>query len=254
MKRFPLSRISFFRGVALLLCAAVITCGFLVSPPAQTAAVSGQKPVYSVEREDSVIALSFDASWGAEHTDDILATLRQYNVKTTFFLVNLWMDEYPDKVRAIDADGHEIGLHSATHPHFTTLSEAEIISELEKNQSTVKELTGKESAIFRPPYGDYNDAVINTVSALGLTAVQWSVDSLDWKGLSAEEISGRVLNGVSPGAIVLLHNNGDHTAEALNTFLPALLEKGYRIVPVGELLFKGDSYVDANGVMHGNSN
>lgn len=254
MKIFPFQASFLKHGAALLFCAAVIGVGFLYSPPTQMAAVTGQKPVYSVEREDKAIALSFDASWGAEHTDDILATLRQYNVKTTFFLVNLWMEEYPDKVKTIAADGHEIGLHSATHPHFTALSEEQMISELNENQKTVKELTGKEAAIFRPPYGDYNDNVINTVSAQGLIAVQWSVDSLDWKGLSAEEITGRITKGVSPGAIVLLHNNGDHTAEALKALLPTLLDEGYHIVPVGELLLKGDTFVDANGVMHGNAN
>lgn len=252
MKKFPFRVLSVKGGAALLFCAAVIACGFFVSPSVQPAAVSGQKPVYSVEREDPTIALSFDASWGAEHTDEILATLDRYGVKTTFFLVDLWMDEYPDKVKAIDGGGHEIGLHSATHPHFTALSEEQMIEELNKNRETVKKLTGKEAALFRPPYGDYNDSVIRTVSSAGLTAVQWSVDSLDWKGLSAEEISGRILKGVSPGAIVLLHNNGDHTAEALKIFLPALLEEGYRIVPVGELLPGGDGYVDANGVMHQN--
>lgn len=240
------------RGAALVFCAAVITGGFFAAPPTNMTAVTGQKPVYSVERSDKTIALSFDASWGAEHTDDILSTLRQNDVKTTFFLVNLWMDEYPDKVKAIAAEGHEIGLHSATHPHFTELSEEQMITELTENQQTVKELTGKKATIFRPPYGDYNDNVIRTVSAQHLVAVQWSVDSLDWKGLSAEEITDRVLSGVSPGAIVLLHNNGDHTAEALNILLPALIEEGYRIVPVSELLLKGDSFVDANGIMHGN--
>lgn len=230
---------------------AILFFGFSASPYIQSVASAGQKPVYAVDREEKVIALSFDASWGAEHTEELLATLEQYHVKTTFFLVNLWIEEYPELVKAIDEAGHEIGLHSATHPHFTELSTEEMIAELNQNKEALKKIIGKEATIFRPPYGDYNDAVIETVSSQGLTAVQWSVDSLDWKGLEAEEISGRVLSGAAPGAIVLLHNNGDHTAEALGSILPSLLNSGYKIVPVGEILFPGDSYTDANGIMHG---
>lgn len=240
------------RGIAFLRHGAQLRFPF--SPPLQSVAVTGQKPVYAVEREDKVVALSFDASWGAEHTEDILATLKEYNVKTTFFLVNLWIDEYPDMVKAIDEAGHEIGLHSATHPHFTELSEEQMIRELTENQDAVKNLTGKKATVFRPPFGDYNDQVIATVSGMNLTAVQWSVDSLDWKGLSAAEITQRITEGVTPGAIVLLHNNGDHTAEALKTILPTLLEDGYKIVPVSEILLKGDCYTDQNGIMHGENN
>ncbi|MGI5874190.1 MAG: polysaccharide deacetylase family protein [Bacillota bacterium] len=235
-------------GGFLLLCAVAFAAAGRV-PTALPAATTGLKPVYSVERSDRAIALSFDASWGAEHTEELLAALAENDVRTTFFLVNLWIDEYPDLVRKIDAAGHEIGLHSATHPHFTELSPAEMTAEIEKNRGAVKALTGREATLFRPPFGDYNDDVITAVEAAGLTAVQWSVDSLDWQGLSAAEISRRVLDGAAPGAIVLLHNNGDHTAEALKTILPALKEEGYRIVPVSELLLSGESAVGQDGVM-----
>lgn len=237
------------RAALLAVCAALILGGCWLSPQIRAVAVTGQKPVYAVDRAEKVLSLSFDASWGAEHTEELLATLEEHNVKTTFFLVNLWIKEYPDLVKAIDAAGHEIGLHSATHPRFTELSEKEMEKELTENKTAVFQLTGKEPAIFRPPYGDYNDAVIATVSAMGLTAVQWSADSLDWKGLSAEEIANRVLKGAAPGAIVLLHNNGEHTAEALKIILPALLKDGYKIVPVGDLLYK-DGYTDENGILH----
>jgi polysaccharide deacetylase family sporulation protein PdaB len=210
----------------------------------------GEKPIYAVERSDKVIALSFDASWGAAHTEDILAILDEYDVKTTFFLVNLWIEDYPELVAEIDRRGHEIGLHSATHPHFTALSPAEITGEIQANEEAVTEITGKTPTVFRFPYGDYNDTAVNTVHSLGLEAVQWSVDSLDWKELSASEISLRVLDSVNPGAIILMHNNGTHTAEALRTVIPSLLGEGYRIVPVSELLLTGDYYVDHNGIMH----
>jgi polysaccharide deacetylase family sporulation protein PdaB len=235
------------------LIVALILCFTLVPSLRQSVSMvvsSGEKPIYAVERSDKVIALSFDASWGATHTKEILDILDEYNVKATFFLVNLWIEDYPDLVAEIDARGNEIGLHSATHPHFTALSQAEMSAEIEANAAAVTEITNKTPTLFRFPYGDYNDTAVTAVRNMGLTAIQWSVDSLDWKDLSASEISLRVLDGVDTGAIILMHNNGTHTAESLNTIIPSLLGEGYHIVPIGKLLFTGDYYVDQNGIMH----
>ena len=223
----------------------------------ETAAVSGgsvqgQKPIYAVDTEEKRIAISFDATWGAEHTEAILDILEKNKVKTTFFLVNLWMEEYPDMVKEIAKRGHEVQLHSMSHPHFPELSEHQMRQELEANNEMIQELTGEKGILFRPPYGDYNDIVLNTAHDLGLEVIQWSVDSLDWQGITAAEIIQRVSNGIAPGSIVLFHNNGDHTAEALETLLPQLLEEGYEIVPVSSLIYTEDYTVDANGIQHKN--
>ena len=234
--------------IALLLLSAAAGTSFL-APKIIAVAVTGEKPVYSVETEEKIIALSFDASWGAEHTESILATLEEHEVKTTFFLVDLWIEEYPEMVKAIHSAGHEIGLHSATHPHFTELSKEQMQKELSQNQTSIQTITNATATLFRPPFGDYNNEVLAAAAEMGLTTVQWSVDSLDWKGLSSREITDRVLKGAAPGAIVLLHNNGDHTAEALKQILPALKEKGYAIVPIGKLLPQ-NGYTDTNGILH----
>ncbi|MCG0277358.1 MAG: polysaccharide deacetylase family protein [Thermanaeromonas sp.] len=206
-------------------------------------------PIYSVATSEKKVAFSFDATWGAEHTPKLLEVLRQHNVRTTFFLTNIWLEKYPDMAKKIAAEGHEIGLHSATHPHFTSLSEEQMEQELRENHRLVEEVTGYKPELFRPPFGDYNDTVIRVVQRLGYKAIQWDVDSLDWQEhLSAEEIYQRVLKGIKPGSIVLFHNNGKHTATVLGPLLEKLKAEGYQIVPVSELLIKGDYYVDHNGV------
>ena len=124
--------------------------------------------------------------------------------------------------------------------------------ELEANNEKIQELTGKKGTLFRPPYGDYNDAVLATVRDMGLEVIQWSVDSLDWQGITASEIIQRVSNSVAPGSIVLFHNNGDYTAEALEILLPRLLEEGYEIVPVSSLIYTENYTVDQNGIQHSN--
>ena len=207
------------------------------------------KPVYEVATDEKKVAISFDACWGAEKTDDILKILDDNGVKATFFLVNIWLEDYPDKAKEVAKRGHEIGLHSTTHPHFTQLSVDKMKEELTRNKDLVKKVTGYDSKVFRPPFGDYNNDVINTARDLGLTTIQWSVDSLDWKeNLAAQDIIQRIMERVDKGAIILMHNDGQYTPEVIKVVLPELKKQGYSIVPVSQLLIKEDWYVDSKGV------
>ncbi|MBR1867990.1 MAG: polysaccharide deacetylase family protein [Clostridia bacterium] len=198
-------------------------------------------PVYRVEREDDLISISFDCAWGTEYTDAILDALDFYQVKCTFFAVQFWVEKNPEFVKKISERGHEIGTHSATHSHMSTLSESAIIEELESSRKAISEITGKEVTLFRAPFGEYNDTLINAASAMGLQTAQWDVDSLDWKDLSAEQIAGRVISRVRSGSIILCHNNGLHTAESLPLIFTALKEKGFEFRPIGQLIYK-DNY------------
>ena len=194
-------------------------------------------PIYSVERDDRKISISFDAAWGNEHTQGILDTLDQYGVKTTFFLVDFWAEKYPEDVKAIYAKGHELGNHSSTHPDMAKLSKEQIRQELDKTAETIEGITGIRPTLFRPPFGSYNNSLIETCESLGYKVIQWSVDSLDWKKLTTEQIVERVVRNVEPGSIVLFHNNADHVEEYLPLVLRSLIEQGYEIVPIGELIY-----------------
>lgn len=209
-------------------------------------------PVYSVSREDKAIALTIDAAWDADKTEKILDILDQYNVRATFFLCGVWVKAYPDTVQAIASRGHVIGNHSMTHPHMNRLTEQEIEKEIVELDEAVAALTGTHTTLFRAPFGEYNDLVVNTVRRLGYEIVQWDADSIDWKeGRSEEAILKTVLSKIKPGSIILSHNNGYH----IETYLPKLIEKaqadGYTFVTVPELLPEGERKVDANGVCRG---
>ena len=138
-------------------------------------------PIYSVETEEKKVAISFDAAYGDQYTPQILDILDRYNVKTTFFLVGFWIDKYGDVLEEIHRRGHEIGNHSTTHPQMSKLTVDEIKKELETTGEKIKAVTGKDPILFRPPFGDYNNRVIETAQALGYYCIQWDVDSLDWK-------------------------------------------------------------------------
>lgn len=210
-------------------------------------------PIYSVQTEEKKVAISFDCAWGVDYTDKLLNIMQEKQVVSTFFMVEFWTEKYPDYVKKIDACGHEIGTHSATHPHMSKLSKDAITKELTTSSEAITKLTGKKVDVFRPPYGEYNDLLIETAEQLGLYSIQWDVDSLDWKNLSADEITKRVVNKVKNGSIVLFHNNGLHTAEALPTIIDALKNQGYTFVRIGDLIYRDNYRMAVDGTQISNS-
>lgn len=211
-------------------------------------------PIYSVETEEKKIAISFDAAWGDEYTNDILDILDKYEVKTTFFLVGFWVDKFPEKVKEIDERGHDVGNHSTSHPYMSKLSEEQILKELNKTGNKIKELTGKEPTLFRPPFGDYNDRLIKVCRKNNYHVIQWDVDSLDWKELGVQPVVDRVTRNVQNGSIVLFHNNAKYVKEYLPLVIEELQKDGYEIVPISELIYKEDYYMDNTGRQHKEKN
>ena len=204
-------------------------------------------PIYRVETSDKKVAISFDCAWGVDYTDKLLEIMQENDVKCTFFAVEFWTNKYPEYIKKIDAYGHEIGTHSATHPYMSKLSSENIIKELSSSSKAIQDITGKKVELFRAPYGDYNDRLIQTARSLNLYTIQWDVDSLDWKELSATEICKRVVSRVKAGSIVLFHNQGLHTAEALPMIIKELKAKSFEFVPIGNLIYKDNYKMSADG-------
>lgn len=204
-------------------------------------------PIYSVEVPDKKIAITFDAAWGNEDTDELIKILGQNSAKASFFIVGGWVDRFPDSVKKFKDAGHEILNHSDTHSHMANLSENQIKTELNECENKISKITGTQKKLFRPPYGEYNDKIIKTARDTGFTTIQWDIDSLDWKDLSAEEIEGRVVGKVKNGSIVLFHNGAKNTPEALKIILPKLAEQGYKFVSVSELIYKDNYKIDVKG-------
>lgn len=205
-------------------------------------------PIYSVQTDEKKVAISFDAAWGADKTSEIMTICEEYGVNATFFLVGFWVEDYPDVAKSIAERGFEIGLHSSTHPDMCNLSASQMNLELSKNREIIQTVCGVEAKLFRPPYGSYNNTLIDVCRELGITAVQWSVDSLDWKGLSASEIASRVCSRSKEGSIVLFHNNSDNIVSGLRLVLEYYKTNNYQVVPVGELLYPNHYTINQQGV------
>lgn len=205
-------------------------------------------PIYSVETDEKAVALTFDAAWGADKTLGILETLEQKDACATFFLVSFWAEKYESELKTLAAsDRIEIGTHSATHPYMSKLSKSQIELELSTSKSLIESISGRKIDLFRPPYGDYSDTLINVASDLGLYTIQWDVDSLDWKGISKDQIVSRIVSKCQNGSIVLMHNDGKHTLDALPAIIDGLRANGFTFKTVGELIYKDNYTIDHTG-------
>ncbi|MCI8539715.1 MAG: polysaccharide deacetylase family protein [Oscillospiraceae bacterium] len=246
MKFFVLKR-KWITGAACLIAALALVG--LVNHPAivGAAATTRQLPIYCVQRDQKVVAISFDAAWGNEDTQQLIDILGKYKVTATFFVVGDWVDKYPESVRALSEAGHAVMNHSNTHGHYPQMSSEEVIADLNACNDKVEQVTGIRPTLVRFPYGDYDDNSINAARSIGMEPIQWDVDSLDWKEIPASEIVQRVTGKVQPGSIVLFHNAAIHTPEALPTIIETLLQEGYTFVPISEILLDGDCTIDHTG-------
>lgn len=245
------------RNIVFAVATSIIAVVLLVSVRATSTAslffgsTTRKLPVYSVETDgEKVIALTFDAAWGADKTQGILDIMRENDAKGTFFLVGFWLDKFPEETKAIAEAGFDIGNHSKNHLNMPKLSSDAIVDEIEYVNDKVFELTGTKPTYFRAPYGDYDNKLMTALEDLGMTGVQWSIDSLDWKGLSAKQIYDRVVPKAKSGDIVLFHNNSDHVLDALPMVLKGLKEAGFRFVKLSELVATKDYTIDNGGVQH----
>ena len=215
----------------------------------QTSAAAKKLPIYCVETEEKKVAISFDAAWGADDTDNLIEILKKENVPATFFLCGYWIDKYPDEVKKLYEAGHTIGNHSNTHPHSNSLSLEENKKEIMAVHNKIKDLLGVETNLYRPPFGEYNDTVISAAEACGYYPIQWDVDSLDWKNYGVEHEIKHVLNHkhLGNGSIILFHNDAKYTPDALPDIIAGLREKGCEIVSIEDLIHKDNYYMNHEG-------
>ena len=159
-------------------------------------------PIYNVQTEEKKIAFTMNCAWSADDIDDILETLRNNEVKITFFMVGDWVDKYPEAVKKIYEEGHEIGNHSNTHPHVNNLTYEQNLEEIEKCSQKIEQITGQKPTLYRAPYGEYNDTVIKSAFENEYYAIQWNKDTLDYQALTGEQMWKRIGNNLQNGDII----------------------------------------------------
>ena len=204
-------------------------------------------PIYCVQIPEKKIAVTFDAAWSAEDTDEIITILKKHNAKATVFVLGDWARKNPWAVKKLYENGHEIGNHSDTHPLFSQISRDEIKKEIENCNKEIEKIIGVVPRVLRAPSGDYNNISIETTESLNMKMIQWDVDSLDWKKLSVDEMYSRVTEKVQNGSILLFHNGVENTPKALDKILTKLEKDGYEFVTVSELIYWDNYELDHTG-------
>lgn len=239
--------------VAVLLFGSIFFMGSAnVSSREMTAGVEKLVPIYSVETSKQRIAVTINCAWNADDIDQILDVLERCNVKATFFMVGDWVDKFPESVKKIADAGHQIGNHSNTHPHVNNLSYEENVEEIVKCSDKIKALTGNDVKLYRAPYGEYNNTVIQAATDKGYQTIQWSIDTLDYEGLNEEQMWDRINKNLKNGSIILMHNGTENTASSLEGIIKNIQSKGYNIVKLSDLVYSENYIIDANGMQKSN--
>lgn len=248
MKIFVIDKYTIITAVLIVALIAVA-----VPLSRQTAEVSSapkELPIYSVERGDNKIAVTFDCAWGDEDVDAIITALEEQGCRATFFVLGTWAEKYPDAIKKLSGAGHEIANHSYNHTYYTQLAPEDMLADMDKCDAAVEAVIGQRPRLFRAPAGDYNNTVVSTVRGSGRQYVQWDADSLDYRGLTAAEMEERIMSKVHGGSILLFHTGTKNTAAALPGILSRLKSEGYEFCPAGELIYYDNYSIDHTGRQH----
>ncbi|RJQ11259.1 MAG: polysaccharide deacetylase family sporulation protein PdaB [Bacillota bacterium] len=222
----------------LLVCVVALARVGLAITNGELAVVGRLQPIRNVTGAGDRVAVTFDISWGEVMPPKVLAVLKEYGVTCTFFLSGPWASSHPELVSDIVRDGHEIASHGYRHVNMSTLTKEAIEENIKQAHEAIKEASGVEPDLLRPPNGDYNNLVIETAQGLGYKVIEWGLDSHDWMNPGVTYIVKRVLDRAKSGDIVLMHASDTcrQTDQALPAILEGLAAKGVKVVTVGELL------------------
>lgn len=193
------------------------------------------QPIFQGNMAQPKVALACNVFWGEEFLPGMLNTFAENNVKITFFIGGSWAKRYPDVLKSLADHGHELGNHSYSHPHPNSLSKDKNKEQITKTADLIKDITGVETNLYAPPYGEYNDTVLLAAQELGYKTIMWSIDTIDWQRPSPEIIKTRVLKKLHNGAIILIHPT-EPTAKALPELIKEIQAEGYQICPVSDIL------------------
>ena len=244
-------KISPLRATMVLVLGAVALLALVFALPVVQTVFGAEKqlPIYSVQTDEKVVAITFDAAWGADDTDVLIEILAEHDCLATFFICGYWVTKYPDAVKKFHEAGHDIANHGDTHAHVASLNFDQNVEEIAAAHTRVQGLIGVEMDLYRPPYGEYNNTVLDAAKHLNYHTIQWDVDSLDWKRPTPDAMVERVLNhkDLQNGSILLFHNDIPETPIALRKILAGLKNQGYSFVPVSQLIHRGEYKLDHAG-------
>ena len=187
MITFTKKKIKRVVAISSMAVAAIAVGAVAIVTSVGTQAAGKMLPIYSVDRTDNKIALTFDVAWENSNTEELIEILDEFDAKATFFITGDWCDRYPEDVEMFHSAGHEIQNHSDQHPHVEGINVNDLISDTKECSRKIEMITGEEPTLYRAPYGEYDDALITTIEGMGMKVIQWDVEPLDTDGKPLHE-------------------------------------------------------------------
>jgi len=198
-----------------------------------------------------MVALTFDDG-PSRHTESILDILERYDARATFFVIGNRLATYQSTAERAASLGNEIANHTYSHPRLTLKTDSQVISEIQSTSSAIESITGVSPPIYRPPFGATDERIVNISTELGYGIVKWTLDPVDWRERDADIIYYRIMSQVENGSVILLHDIHLTTAQAMERVIPSLIEQGFQLVTVSELLDYRYGGLDAGSVFGSN--
>lgn len=202
-------------------------------------------PICRVSTDNKEIALSINCIENMDNIDNILDTLSKMKANATFFVTGEIVDKYPEAIIKIKNNGNEIGNLSNKYTSLKKLSKEEILTQIQECNKKIENITNEKPSLFRIPYGEYNNNIIEVVQNENMETIQWNIDSLDYNGLTDEEIWERIDENLATGSIILMHN--EYIGESLEKIIYNIEEKGYQVKTVSDILYKNNYEIDNEG-------
>lgn len=206
-------------------------------------------PIYGVSTSEKKIALTFDCAWENSDTEQLIDILNSFDIKATFFVTGDWCSRYPNDVKLFFDEGHAIENHSYSHPHVASIASDRLIADTRACDDIITAITGVAPTLYRAPYGEFSDSMLQVFdTVLSHKVIQWTADSRDWQGREAIDMAHTVISNITPGGIILFHNDTINTPQALEIIIPQLQDEGYEFVLVSDLILWEDYEINHLGL------
>ncbi len=204
-------------------------------PPQVQIEQLGAVPIYRGNPAKPMVSIMINVAWGNEYLPSILETLKNNNVKATFFLDGSWTRKFPEEAKKIVMEGHEIGNHAYTHPAMSTLSNGRIEQEILRTNDIIQKATGIEPALFAPPSGDFDDRTVNIAFRYHMKTILWTADTVDWRKPTPAQWLSNVRNKIGNGTLILMHPT-ESTAQSLPSLIKEIKQRNLTIGTVSQTI------------------
>ncbi|ABI68224.1 polysaccharide deacetylase family protein [Syntrophomonas wolfei] len=199
-------------------------------------------PIYQGNSGEKAVGITVNVDWGEEYIPQMLKSFKENQAEVTFFVSGKWAEKNPELLKEMKAAGHSIQSHGYKHLHFNNISAEEASEQIRKAEEIINKTVGEKPRFFAPPYGEYNQQLLNVVAALDYELIMWSIDTIDWQRPDPATIVKRVSNKLHNDAIILMHPT-DPTVKALPAILEKIKQDGYKMLTIDKIIkqSKGDN-------------